>query len=211
MTNKAILDCVVRNSFWAIMAAALLAGCVGLNRSPDSGYDDPGSNRKSGSSGFAKKASVEMNAREEVPESSVDIKVRLKQLENQVSSRRDLDQYSKALPWFHNDSEKIDFLSVGTYEARQLWLQNHNFSARQKQVTEDLQEVVKSQDIVIGMPENLVKKSWGDPQSIEVSGKSAFRNQRWHYLRNVSTAEGFKSEKKSVYFEGGKVVGWEVD
>lgn len=184
-----------------------------MQRAPESGYDSGSrsADQRSHSSGFYKTSSQEVDSRDTYPDAAIDIKIRLKQLENQLSSNRDLDQYSKALPWFHSDAEKVEFLNSGGFSERQNWLQSHNFGGRQARVMSDLQEVVHNQDIVIGMPDALVKKSWGDPQSIEISGRPAFRNERWKYTKNISTSDGFKAEQKFVYFEGGKVVGWEVE
>ena len=198
----------MRALFGIGFCVVLTAACIGLERSPESGYPAGDTSHRAG---FSKKQSADQNARDEVAPDTVDTKIRLKQWENQLSSQRDLDQYSKALPWFHNDEEKLDFFSAGGFEARQKWLNTQGFSSRAARLTADLQEVVRAQDIALGMPESLVKKSWGDPINIEVSGRPAFHNQRWHYKRNISTPDGFKTEHKIVYFEGGKVVGWESE
>jgi hypothetical protein len=71
--------------------------------------------------------------------------------------------------------------------------------------------LMQSQDIAIGMPMDYVVKSWGDPLIREVSGNPLFKNEKWKYSRSISTQDGFKQEKRTVYFEGGKVVGWETD
>jgi hypothetical protein len=97
------------------------------------------------------------------------------------------------------------------FEARQEWLQEKEFSSRSNKAQASMQSVVESNDIALGMPQPLVMKSWGEPESVEVSGNPKLKNERWRYVRYVSTQDGFKPEKKIVYFEGGKVVGWEVE
>lgn len=61
------------------------------------------------------------------------------------------------------------------------------------------------------MPAEYVKKSWGEPVNIEVSGNPIYRNERWQYNKQVATPQGYKQEKRYVYFEGGRVVGWETE
>jgi hypothetical protein len=74
-----------------------------------------------------------------------------------------------------------------------------------------MKDLVDAQDIALGMPQALVRQSWGDPDSIDASGNPQFRNERWHYYKFVSSQDGYKPERKTVYFEGGKVVGWEIE
>jgi hypothetical protein len=185
-----------------------LLACTSMERSSGSGYSDRSSQQTQ--SGWSKIDDSGTRRRANEPE-NVDAKIRLKQLENQLSSKRELEQYSKALPWFKSTEEKIDFLQAGDFEARQNWLNNRDWPGRARRTTMQMQEVVDAQDIALGMPENLVKKSWGEPQNVEVSGNPSFRNQRWRYSKYVSTTDGYKTEQKTVYFEGGKVVGWELN
>lgn len=110
-----------------------------------------------------------------------------------------------------NEAERIRFLELADYEARQTWLKSEKFFERNKQTQEQLQPLVETQDIAIGMPQVLVKKSWGEPENVEVSGNPQFRNEKWRYTKYVSTPYGYKLERKLVYFEAGKVVGWETE
>ena len=133
------------------------------------------------------------------------------QLEKGLSSKKELDQYSRALPFFKDESERIEFLEIHGYEARQKWLAEKNLFLRSASIQKLYSEIVDGQDIAIGMPQNLVRKSWGEPDVVEVSGNANFKNERWHYNRYISSANGYKPEKKLVYFEGGRVVGWESE
>ena len=144
-------------------------------------------------------------------ENSLNEKTRLKQLENALSSRKEVEQYSKALPWFDNDQERIQFLQLPGFESRQKWLVQQGFSSRSSRAQSKMKDLVEAQDIAVGMPQSLVRQAWGEPSTVEVSGNPQFKNERWHYNRYVSTQDGYKPEKKLVYFEGGKVVGWEVE
>jgi hypothetical protein len=135
---------------------------------------------------------------------------KLRLLERSLDSQKERQQYSKVLPWLVNDIEKIKILSIPSIEGRQVWINKNKVMSR----TQDLKnfdEAVESQDIAIGMPADYVKKSWGEPTDIETSGNPIYKNERWQYLKQVSTPQGYKQEKRFVYFEGGRVVGWETE
>jgi hypothetical protein len=192
-----------------LVAMLFHSGCSGLSRHPESGYGTPGV--KSTQSGW-RKVEGRVNTKT-IPAEPVDEdqKERLKKLENALSLKKEIDQYSRALPWFKNDEEKIEFLSLPNYEVRQKWLLETDYGSRIQRIKNQMKELVEAQDIAVGMPEDLVKKSWGDPEGVDVSGNPKFKNQRWRYQKFVSTQDGYRQEKKTVYFEGGKVVGWEVE
>lgn len=199
----------MKRTFFLLLAMTLLtSGCALMQRSQNSGYnDDP----RDPWTSTKKTSHVERTTDEDPQEKNLSQKMVLRHLENSLSTKKEVEQYSKVLPWFKNDKEKIDFLKLPGFEARQQWLQDNNFSSRAQEVTDSLKDLVEAQDIAVGMPESLVKKSWGEPDSVEASGNPQFRNFRWHYNRYVSTQDGYKKERKVVYFEGGKVVGWEVE
>ncbi len=141
----------------------------------------------------------------------IETKTRLKQLENGIATKKELEQYSKALPYLKSDEEKIDYLTLPGFEARQKWMKDEGFSNRVQVFNDTYRDLIEAQDIGLGMPTHLVKKSWGEPDSVEISGNPQFKNERWKYNKYVSTPDGYKQEKKVVYFEGGRVVGWEVE
>lgn len=145
-----------------------------------------------------------------MPESKSSL-VQIKKLEATIGSRREVDQYSKALPWFETDEEKSEFLRLPDFESKQAWLNEKNFGQRAQKVQAEMEDLVAAKDIAIGMPAQLVKRSWGEPDSVEVSGNPQFKNERWKYNKYISSNDGYKAEKKIVYFEGGRVVGWEIE
>lgn len=138
-------------------------------------------------------------------------KNKIRDLEKGLITRQDKALYSKLLPWFLTDEEKLSFLRNSEYEEKQKWVVKTKILNRPTELTSRYKRLIDSQDIAIGMPNEIVKKSWGDPLNIEASGNSLYRNEKWRYARTVSTPEGFKQEKRVVYFEGGRVVGWETD
>lgn len=135
----------------------------------------------------------------------------VRKLEGSLAGKREVDQYSKVLPWFESEEEKAEFLRLPDFESKQQWLNEHNFGGRSQKVQSEMESLVESKDIALGMPAALVRKSWGEPENIEVSGNPQFKNERWKYHKFVTSPDGYKSEKKIVYFEGGRVVGWEVE
>ena len=180
----------------------VLSACAAFDRSPDSGYNahmSPTAVKRSHVDGMGDQGQA------------IETKTRLKQLENTLQSKKEMEQYSRTLPFLRDDNEKIYFLSLAGYEARQKWLKDEDINSRAQQSVETYRELVEAQDIGLGMTQILVKKSWGEPESVESSGNPQFRNERWHYSKYVSTPDGYKLEKKRVYFEGGRVAGWEVE
>lgn len=136
---------------------------------------------------------------------------KLRQLERRLDSQKEKLQYSKVLPWLETDKEKIDLLSIPSTEGRQAWINKNKIWSRAKNSLESFDSVVEGQDIALGMPADYVKRSWGEPDQIEASGNPIYKNERWQYIKQISTPYGYKQEKRSVYFEGGRVVGWETE
>lgn len=150
--------------------------------------------------------------KEITPEQKQEILTRkkLRQLERSLDSQKERLQYSKVLPWLNNDQEKIDVLSIPTIEGRQVWINKNKIWSRAKDL-KNFDEVVEAQDIALGMPADYVKKSWGEPSNIETSGNPIYKNERWKYIKQVSTPQGYRQETRLLYFEGGRVTGWETE
>lgn len=140
----------------------------------------------------------------------IDQRKKLRTLERGLDSQKERLQYSKVLPWLNSDSEKLEFLSIPSIEGRQVWINKNKIWSRSKNL-KDFTDVVEVQDIAVGMPADYVKKSWGEPENIEVSGNPIYKNERWKYLKQISTPQGYRQERRLVYFEGGRVVGWETE
>lgn len=154
--------------------------------------------------------SIEDQLTSQIAVSSDSSEQQLKFLENKLKGRHEIDQYSQALPYFYNTSEKISFLNLPDFKTRSQWLMDQKFWDRIVQKEQQFQEVVKAQDLAIGMTEDLVRRSWGEPLEVYASGMSAFRNIRWVYIKPHSTQEGYRQQKRLVYFEGGQVTGWDI-
>ncbi len=64
-------------------------------------------------------------------------------------------------------------------------------------------------ELTLGMRQDDVTSVWGSPQTVETAGDPRAENQRWLYFSGLSEQWSMGS-RKVVYFEGGRVVGWEV-
>jgi hypothetical protein len=135
---------------------------------------------------------------------------RVRELERSLNSQKERAQYSKILPLLETDQEKIDLLTIESVEGRQSWINRNKVWSRVKP-NKKFTELVEAQDIAMGMSTDLVKKSWGEPESVETSGNELYRNERWRYTRDIATPNGYRRERRFVYFEGGRVVGWESE
>lgn len=69
----------------------------------------------------------------------------------------------------------------------------------------DSEEAV-ARDIALGMNRFEVSRLWGDPREVQPSGNPEYGNERWLYWNGLS----YLSSEKVVYFENGRVVGWNV-
>lgn len=206
----------------SILFISCLSACSMMQRSQSSGYHDgrrpvtPSSLREDETSLENKRMAYELGynpnqAMSEEQLESIDDRRNLRTLERRLESPREKEQYSKVLPWLKDDRERVEFLSIPTVEGRQAWIQQNEIPKRAQILPPDIKAVIDEGDIAVGMPQDLVKKSWGEPQDKEVSGNPLYKNEKWKYSRYVSSSEGFRKENRNVYFEGGKVVGWETD
>lgn len=67
---------------------------------------------------------------------------------------------------------------------------------------------IMNQDILLGMTAQDVQSAWGTPRDIETAGFPGSGNERWVYYNGNSTTYGMQ-RPRVVYFEQGRVVGWE--
>lgn len=209
--------------FFLSLVAFTLWGCGSLQRSPESGYvlrdsqtSSYGGRTIRSESLETQKVAAEMGfAPDEIlsPEQwrQIEERRRLRALESKMSSAREKEQYSKIVPWLANDAEKIELLSIPTLEGRQAWINSRNIWKRAQNPPPAVRNLIDSGDIAVGMQMEYVRKAWGEPQAIDVSGNPAFKNERWRYVRFISTPDGYRQERRYVYFEGGRVVGWETE
>ena len=209
-------------SFSKIALFCLLSSCSSLERSHQSGYSDSGYKARADSTKDDmnnidhKKTAYELGynptmALSEQQLQAIDDRRRLHLLERQLDSQKEKEQYSKILPWLKSDQERIELLSIPTVEGRQAWLQQNEIGRRSQAPNGRVKQAMQEGDIVMGMAEDFVRKAWGEPQEKQISGNPIYKNEKWRYTRYVSSSEGYHKEIRHVYFEGGKVVGWETE
>jgi hypothetical protein len=141
----------------------------------------------------------------------INSRYRIRKLERTLDSEKERRHYSKVLPYLQTDQEKVDYLSNPTIEGRQAWVIRNKIWDRANKISKDYLDTVETQDLTVGMTQDLVKKSWGDPETVEYSGNPIYKNEKWRYIRDVPSSNGYKREKRFVFFEGGRVVGWETE
>jgi hypothetical protein len=138
-------------------------------------------------------------------------RIQLRAVEKSLDSRQAKEQYSKVLPWLKDDAEKTEMLAIPSLEGRQNWINRNNIWSRARVPAARMKELIDSQDISVGMQMEYVRRAWGDPLSVESSGNPVYKNERWKYMRHVPGSDGFHQQKRFVYFEGGRVVGWDTE
>ncbi len=115
--------------------------------------------------------------------------------------------YNEAMPYFDSISEKIYFLGLSAYEqadylsARQIPIQAPYEMARPSRGLASLQPIY-NQTLNLGMSKDEVVGMWGRPARVEVAGNPVNENERWAFYEN--------GQVKFVYFEGGRVQGWNI-
>jgi hypothetical protein len=207
-----------------ILALLGLSACSLLERNPRSGYaydDGYASDRDQRPPTLyeERRANQEADVREELGYNNgpltaeervaVETRMRLKKAEARLSTKREKRQYYGLRSSFKNDGERLYFLSLPTVEARERWANARGLGSQDEKRTDAVAEAIEANDIALGMSEKSVLQSWGDPDAVEVAGNPIYGHERWKYNRYVSGDDGYKKELRVVYFEGGRVVGWE--
>jgi len=101
-------------------------------------------------------------------------------------------------------SERIYFLKLSQYE-RSDYLQSRGFLKTKSptQEPDGYREMfgVRETHVAEGMTKSDVESNWGSPSRVEVAGNPSYENEKWQYVINGAT--------KYIYFEAGRVQGWE--
>jgi hypothetical protein len=135
--------------------------------------------------------------------------IEIKRYQSLLTDERERRQYYQNLPWLKTDTEQLEFLKQNGYYARQAWLRKNSIGKRAVEVDQVSEDLIAAKDISIGMPGDFVRRSWGAPDSVDIAGNPIYGNERWRYKRYSSSPEGYQLQTRIVYFEAGKVVGWE--
>lgn len=199
-----------------------LSACALMERSPRSGYSSyEEDSTYSGTPSLyeQRRQNVEADAREELglqgrpltdPEAqAVETRIRLKRAEGRLATKREKRQYYQVRSSLRSDRERLYFLSMPTFEARERWAQQRGLGSTEETNSDEVAKTIENNDIALGMTQKAVSESWGDPDAVETAGNPVYGYERWRYNRYVSGNDGYQKENRIVYFEGGRVVGWE--
>jgi hypothetical protein len=145
----------------------------------------------------------------ETQEAALTLRLQLKEAEKTLVGRKEREQYFRHKPLLQNDRERLEFIRLGSYETRARWLAARGISAANPKHPPEIQRLIEENDITLGMTRQAVKESWGEPESVEVVGNPIYGNERWRYLEQLSSPEGYQTQKRLIYFESGLVVGWQ--
>jgi outer membrane protein assembly factor BamE (lipoprotein component of BamABCDE complex) len=214
-TNASHLSATLIAFCLATVAFISLSACSTLHRSRESGYDNA-----HGGPGFSpdrkafdrEQSAGELGIKGHLSDddvSAVDSHTRLRKSEALLVGRRERDQYFKNKPYMRNDVDGLEFLALDSFEDRNRWLNAHGIYGADTPHKPEIQALVDLNDITTGMTKQAVRDSWGEPELVEVAGNPLYGNERWAYSEQLPSSDGFQTEKRIVYFEGGRVTGWE--
>lgn len=199
------------------LLAVGLMGCVDLQRSSQSGYygrdEDPAFSRdrrhaeqEAALSEMGIATNRELSEREA---NAVNTRIALTKAEKALEGKREREQYYKNKPFIRTDRERLEFLQLDSFEARNRWLNAKGILASTNTHAPEVQALIEQNDIALGMTKQAVRDSWGEPELVEVAGNPIYGNERWHYAGQTSSTEGYRTQNRLVYFEAGRVAGWE--
>lgn len=213
-------------AFRSILFALLVIGlsaCSLFERSESSGYNSYGESGPTTIQDFyqSKRANNWTEAKDELgiiesqelsdaQAQAIQNRVKLNQLEKNLDNDADRKHYYSLKPYFKSDLERIYFLRLPNRESRERWAQSKGVTTDEKVFDPTTNYLIESGDIGKSMSKNAVRQSWGDPDFIDVAGDPMYGNERWRYNKLVSTEDGYKSETRIIYFESGRVIGWET-
>jgi hypothetical protein len=87
--------------------------------------------------------------------------------------------------------------------SREEWIESYRREQAQ------IESARRYYDLTVGMSMSDVASIWGEPRDVETAGNPALGNQRWTYYEGLSSRWSM-STARMIYFERGRVVGWET-
>lgn len=199
-----------------------LSACATFDRDPRSGYNSRNEYHSDSVREFyqERQDKEEIDAREELGFSGraltenerlrLEDRIRLRRMESQLESKRDQKQYYNVRGVIPTDRERMAFLSLPNFETKQRWLQNRGYLKEETSYSDSVAKTIEAHDISLGMSQKAVRESWGDPDAVESAGNPMYGYERWNYHRFTPSSDGYNKENRIVYFESGRVVGWET-
>jgi len=136
-------------------------------------------------------------------------RITLNRLEGRLTRDKVRKQYYHYKPMIRNDNERIQFLRIPTYEGRERYANSRNLVKSFNNFDDGTLKMIEQNDIAVGMNQQAVRESWGDPDAVNVAGNEIYGNQAWSYTKMVSSDDGYTKQHRVIYFENGRVIGWE--
>ncbi len=205
---------VVAFVLFSMSLAALVSGCAIFERSGQSGYEFRGAETPQVTVESDRRQFERDSAQSELgglsTEKELAYRQRLRREEKTLEGKSEREQYYKAKPYLKSDAERLQFLRLESLGARDRYLHSKGASGDQISHPPEMQSLIEQNDIGAGMTRQAVKQSWGAPDDIEVAGNPIYGNEKWKYSEQVTSREGYMTERRTVYFESGRVVGWET-
>ncbi len=209
------------NFIFVLLIAVGLTACSSFSRSEQSGYSENSESTHYDTLTTEKQAYDESVTRQELgylgnypltgdEEDRLHNRLVLKKLEARMQSDRERRQYFSLKSLMNSDNERVQFLRLPTIDARERYASDHGIRNSDQNFSPQTATLIEKNDIALGMSHRAVQESWGDPDLIEVSGNPTYGNQRWKYTRYVSGTDGYNKQLRFIYFEAGRVVGWET-
>lgn len=132
----------------------------------------------------------------------------LQDLEAEITTDSERNQYFAAKAHLQDDQERIHFLRLASLEERSQYLVQRGLASGAPKFNPQEELAIQNNDIVQGMRREAVRESWGEPEAREVAGDPLLGNERWSYRKYLSSPEGYFLETRTLYFEAGQLVGW---
>jgi hypothetical protein len=181
---------------------------MSIQRSNESGYAGTGYREGREEEDYTQDEKEVRNLSPEEREKYED-RMLLSRLERSIGTAEERAQYNRFKSTLESDKERLEFLALDNYSAKERYLTSKGYTSTPNRYPRDVASLIEQNDIAVGMGRQAVLESWGDPAAIEVAGRPENGNERWTYKEYISTPEGFQEENRVLYFENGRVVGWE--
>lgn len=107
-----------------------------------------------------------------------------------------------------NTKDRVGYLNLPDITTRERWLQNKGLYNPTQNFSNQVEELIRNNDIALGMSKMAVEESWGSPQSKAISGDPKFENEKWVFTVPVPSDSEYRIEKRTVIFTNGRVAGW---
>ena len=133
----------------------------------------------------------------------------INKLEGNLRSNAERAQYYQTMHLFRDDRDRLAFLSLPSMAERERWVEANQLKKIANQLSEAEKLLVQDNDIAMGMSQKAVRESWGDPSRVETSGAEIYRNEKWTFNMEIPTPNGYVPQQRIVFFEAGRVVGWQ--